>query len=143
MPGGGMSGVTVADDAVTAYQALQKNKEHSFIIFKIQDEKKIIVAEKGDKSQSWDELISRLPPDNGAYVVYDLSYKAKSGAENTKPILITWAPDTASIKVKMMYSSSKDSLKKKLGEGLGIEIQANDHSDLDLNEIRQKQESKY
>lgn len=53
------------------------------------------------------------------------------------------APDTASIKVKMMYSSSKDSLKKKLGEGLGIEIQANDHSDLDLNEIRQKQESKY
>ena len=85
-----MSGVTVADDAVTAYQALQKNKEHSFIIFKIQDEKKIIVAEKGDKSQSWDELVSRLPPDNGAYVVYDLSYKAKSGAENTKPILITW-----------------------------------------------------
>ena len=80
-----MSGVTVADDAVTAYQALQKNKEHSF-----QDEKKIIVAEKGDKSQSWDEMISCLPPDNGAYVVYDLSFKTKSGGEKTKPILITW-----------------------------------------------------
>lgn len=90
MPGGGMSGITVAGDAFTAYQALQKNKEHSFIVFKIQDEKTIIVAEKGDKSLTWDDLISRLPADNGAYVVYDLSYKAKSGAENTKPILITW-----------------------------------------------------
>lgn len=53
------------------------------------------------------------------------------------------APDAAPIKVKMMYSSSKDSLKKALGQGLGIEIQANDLSDLDLNEIRQRQESKY
>ena len=90
MPGGGMSGVTVAEDAVTAYQALQKNKEHSFIIFKIQDEKKIIVAEKGDNSQTWDEMISCLPPDNGAYVVCNFSFKTKSGGEKTKPLLITW-----------------------------------------------------
>ena len=43
----------------------------------------------------------------------------------------------------MIYSSSKDALKRQLEEGFGIEIQANDHTDLDLNEIRQKIESKY
>ena len=39
------------------------------------------------------------------------------------------SPDTVSIKQKMVYSSSKDALKKTF-QGIGKEIQANDESDL-------------
>ena len=35
----------------------------------------------------------------------------------------------------MVYSSSKDALKKALGEGIGKEVQANDHGDLDWGNI--------
>lgn len=39
----------------------------------------------------------------------------------------------------MLYSASKDALKKKLGDGFGVEVQANDFGDLVLSEIQGKQ----
>lgn len=90
MLGGGMLGIIVVGDVFIVYQVLQKNKEYSFIVFKIQDEKIIIVVEKGDKSLMWDDLIFCLFVDNGVYVVYDLLYKVKLGVENIKFILIIW-----------------------------------------------------
>ena len=44
-------------------------------------------------------------------------------------LILCRSPDNAKIKQKMVYTSSKDALKKKL-VGLGKEIQANDHGDL-------------
>lgn len=44
-------------------------------------------------------------------------------------------PENASVKQKMIYASSKDALKRTLGEGIGKEIQANDHGDLEWNSI--------
>jgi len=35
----------------------------------------------------------------------------------------------------MVYSSSKDALKKALGEGIAKEVQANEHSDLDWSNV--------
>jgi len=35
----------------------------------------------------------------------------------------------------MVYSSSKDALKKALGEGIAKEVQANDYSDLNWSNI--------
>lgn len=40
------------------------------------------------------------------------------------------SPDGAQIKQKMVYASSRDALKKALGDGIGKEVQANDHGDL-------------
>jgi hypothetical protein len=51
-------------------------------------------------------------------------------------------PDTANVKEKMIYASSKDALKKKLGDGIGLEVQANDESDLGLSEIKLKAKQK-
>ena len=47
------------------------------------------------------------------------------------------SPDGAKIKQKMVYSSSKDALKRALGEGIGKEVQANDHGDLDWNNVKE------
>ena len=45
------------------------------------------------------------------------------------------SPDTATIKQKMLYSSSKDALKKAFGPGVAKEIQANDHGDLQWSSV--------
>lgn len=39
------------------------------------------------------------------------------------------------LKQRMVYASSKDALKKALGEGIGKEVQANDHGDLEWSNI--------
>lgn len=46
-------------------------------------------------------------------------------------------PDAAKIKPKMLYSSSKEALKRKL-VGFSAEIQATDFEELDYDEIYQK-----
>jgi len=52
------------------------------------------------------------------------------GAWSCDDHVLCRSPDTATIKQKMLYSSSKDALKKAFGEGIAKEIQANDHGDL-------------
>ncbi len=44
-------------------------------------------------------------------------------------------PDKVKIKQKMVYASSKDALKKALGEGVAKEVQANDHGDLSWSNV--------
>jgi len=45
------------------------------------------------------------------------------------------SPEKAKIKQKMVYASSKDALKKALGEGVAKEVQANDNGDLAWSNI--------
>jgi len=44
-------------------------------------------------------------------------------------------PDNAQAKQKMLYASSKEDLKKALGEGIAKEIQANDHGELQWESV--------
>jgi cofilin len=45
--------------------------------------------------------------------------------------MITWNPDNARIKDKMLYSGSKEAVKAALN-GVGIHINATDYSELDF-----------
>ena len=45
-------------------------------------------------------------------------------------------PDTSGIKQKMLYASSKDALKKKLG--ITLEVQATDKDDVEYKEVYEK-----
>jgi cofilin len=56
------------------------------------------------------------------------------GSERNKILFIVWAPDSAKIKEKMLITSSKDAVKKKL-VGIGKEIQATDASEIAYKEI--------
>ena len=46
--------------------------------------------------------------------------------------MITWVPDTAKIRMKMMYAGSKEVLKAEISGGVGIMMNASDHADLDF-----------
>jgi len=67
--------------------------------------------------------------------VFDVEYETKDGQPRNKICFFMCCPETAKIKQRMVYSSSKDALKKALGEGIGKEIQANDQGDLDFNNV--------
>jgi cofilin len=91
MPGGGMSGVSVAEEVLTTYQEIKAGRKHSFVFYEIgKDRKEIVLKETADKSQTWDDMLAKLSPDKPVYVVFDLTYEGKSGINADKPILITW-----------------------------------------------------
>lgn len=50
------------------------------------------------------------------------------------------APDTAKVKQKMLYASSKDAIRKKL-VGVGVEVQATDASEISFEAVLDKVKS--
>ncbi|CAD5115730.1 DgyrCDS4673 [Dimorphilus gyrociliatus] len=132
------SGIDVNSKVLEAYNALQLQHNYKYVIFKLSDDLKQIEVETTKKNYdgfAWKDFTDQLPPCDVRYAVVDFHFNKKSdGAKQEKVIFVHWAPDNAPIKRKMLIASSKDALKRKL-EGLSLEVQANDMSDLLEEEI--------
>jgi cofilin len=61
----------------------------------------------------------------------DVEFETPDGRPTDKMVFISWVPDTAKIRSKMLYSASKEAIKNVMS-GIGIHINATDHSELDL-----------
>lgn len=80
-------------------------------------------------------------PEDCRYGLYDFEYEhqCQGTSEKTrkeKLLLMSWCPDTARIKKKMLYSSSFDALKKCL-VGVQKYIQATDESEASAEEVEE------
>jgi len=123
----------VADACQQAFTDIKKKKLYRFIIFHIRDEKIIDIEKYGERDSEYDDFLKHLEtlgPDECRYGLYDFEYfhQCQGTTDNIpkqKLFLMSWCPDTARIKKKMLYSSSFDALKHAL-EGVGKYIQATD-----------------
>lgn len=149
MPGVG-SGVTVMDDCVKEFENMKKQKQYFGIVWKLSSDLKCIEVDKkfenptGDETDTGPEeyqkfadyLLSVEEERDCRYACYDVRFTTGEGVRRNKLVFITFCPENAKIKHKMVYSSSKDTLKSKL---IGIlDVQANDASDLALEHIVNK-----
>ena len=140
------SGVSVAPECISAFNELKLNKKIKYIIYKISDDWKEIVVEEtstdGDWSSFREKLINAKSKDRkgkegigGRYAVFDVSYDLESGeGTRSKITFISWCPDDAPQYPRMMYSSSKEAIKRALN-GLAADIQANDADDIEWDSI--------
>ena len=93
-----------------------------------------------------------LPENDCRYAVYDFEFtKGDEGKRNKicfyayspspsvtlAKILYRWSPDTAPIKSKMVYASSKESIKRSFN-GLGVEIQGTDYAEVSYDSVLDK-----
>lgn len=119
----------------------------AFIVFGFNKElTKIVVLEKVPKNASddslkaknaqWDELIARFPNDDVRYAVADVHYNLADG-QRTEIVFLSWAPETAVVKRRMLMASSKDALKNAL-VGCKTSVQACCYPDLDLKGVVEK-----
>jgi len=139
------SGVTIADECKQQFEAIKRDKKHRYIVYMIKDEKQIVVEKIGDRNASYQDFLQDLlaaGPDDCRYGVFDYEYEhlvqgASSGAAKQKLILMSWCPDTAKVKKKMVYSSSFDALKKSL-VGVAKFIQATDESEASKEAVEEK-----
>lgn len=95
------------------------------------DKKDCIVIDKvGEPGKGYEDFIADLPENDCRYAAVDVQFETKDGRETSKLAFISWVPDTAKVRAKMLYAGSKQYLKNVL-VGIGITIDCNDHSDLD------------
>lgn len=134
-----MSGVTVADECQSLFKDMQLKHSQRYLMFEIKDKKNIVLAEngQGEASKSYEDFVAALPESAPRYCVVDVEYTTKSGAENKKLVFIFWCPEGCSVKDKMLYAASKDTIRKAL-QGVQVEIQANDMSDVEKAAVQSK-----
>lgn len=143
------SGVSVAPECIQAFNELKLGKSTKWIIFKISDDWKEIVVEETstdpDYSKFREKLVTAQSKSKrgdsaplgvgGRYAVFDVEYDAAEGeGKRSKITFISWVPDDAPQYPRMMYSSSKDALKRALN-GLAADIQANDADDIEHDSV--------
>jgi len=140
------SGVSVAPECISTFNELKLVKDIKWIIYRISDDWKEIVVEETSKEADFstfrDKLLNAKSKDRrgkegigGRYAVYDVEYDLEGGeGKRSKITFISWCPDDAAQYPRMMYSSSKEAIKRALN-GVAADIQANDADDIEYDNI--------
>jgi len=127
------SGVQVSDECKAVYDKIKAKKDFRYVVFRINGEKTIDVEVTGKReSATYQEFLEHMQvkESNGdkscRYGLYDFQYthqcQGTQGGIKEKLFLMLWCPDDAKVKLKMLYSSSFDALKRAL-VGVGKYIQ--------------------
>lgn len=122
---------------------MKLGKKHRYVIYKVSDDKtQIVVEEAGaldDGTPSdYEKFVEKLPENECKYAVYLFEYDIGKGEGiRSKLVFFTWTPDTAPVRSKMIYASSKDALKLALN-GLSLDIQGTDFSEVSYETVLEK-----
>ncbi|KAH9042166.1 Cofilin/tropomyosin-type actin-binding protein-domain-containing protein [Lactarius pseudohatsudake] len=122
------SGVGVNPACLEAYQKLKLGKKLKYIIFTLNKDKTEIIVEKESIAGDYEDFTEDLPASECRWAVFDLEFNTDDGKRN-KLVFVSWSPDTAKIKDKMVASSSKDALRRSL-VGIAVDVQATEFSEV-------------
>ncbi|MCI4380001.1 hypothetical protein PGIGA_G00234910 [Pangasianodon gigas] len=98
-------------------QASDEKRKKAVLFCLSEDKKQIIMEEgreilQGEEGDPYLKFVKMLPPDDCRYALYDATYETKE-TKKEDLVFIFWAPESAPLKSKMIYASSKDAIKKK------------------------------
>ena len=120
------TGIAVNDECISLFNDFKLQKgdgQLRYITFKIEGDSEIVIDAKGAREKTYEDFSAEVQAADGPrYGVIDVDFTTADGRSNSKIVFISWVPDTAKIKQKMVYSGSKDALKRVL---LGIMVIAN------------------
>ena len=130
------TGVEVSSDVSTSFTKFKLQQEPyklRYFIYVIKDKKTIVIEKTGERNKTFDDFVQDLPENDCRYGLIDIEFETADGRPTSKIVFISWNPDTAPVRPKMLYSGSKEALKSAL-IGVGIHINATDMSELDFEE---------
>ncbi|KAI6168551.1 hypothetical protein EDD17DRAFT_1772914 [Pisolithus thermaeus] len=122
------SGVTVSDQCINDFRELKLKHNHKYIIYSLSADLRNIVTVKTSSEPEYEKFLADLPENECRWAVYDFEF-AKDGARRNKICFVSWSPDEARIKQKMVFASSRDALRRSL-DGVAVEIQGTDYSEV-------------
>ncbi|XP_026440596.1 uncharacterized protein LOC113339564 [Papaver somniferum] len=110
------SGIVVHDDCKQRFLELKEKRTFRFVVYKIKEkdkQKQIILEKLGESAESYENFQKR------------------------KVFFIYWSHDTTRVRTKMIYASSYERFKREL-DGIQVELQATDPTEMDLDVIRSR-----
>ncbi|OIT21764.1 actin-depolymerizing factor 10-like [Nicotiana tabacum] len=127
------SGIAVSDECKLKFLELKAKRDHRYIVFKIDDSGHQVVVEKvGRNDETHEDFANNLPPNECRYAVFDYDFTTNENVQKSKIFFVAWAPETARVRSKMLYASSKDRFRREL-DGVQVELQATDASEMSLD----------
>eukprot|EP00603_Paraphysomonas_imperforata_P009093 CAMPEP_0114426794 /NCGR_PEP_ID=MMETSP0103-20121206/7993_1 /TAXON_ID=37642 ORGANISM="Paraphysomonas imperforata, Strain PA2" /NCGR_SAMPLE_ID=MMETSP0103 /ASSEMBLY_ACC=CAM_ASM_000201 /LENGTH=145 /DNA_ID=CAMNT_0001595789 /DNA_START=35 /DNA_END=472 /DNA_ORIENTATION=+ len=134
------TGISVNDDLISQYNDFKLGRikpSPKYLVYVIDNEKGEVVvehvgADEGDASFA--SFVALLPENDCRFAVYDMAFETNDGRPANKLVLIAWSPDTSKIKAKMVYSGTKDAVKRAL-QGISTHVTATDLSELTEEEV--------
>ncbi|KAF8236361.1 actin depolymerizing protein, partial [Tricholoma matsutake] len=125
------SGVQVSQQAKDAFADLKEGRKHKYVIFNLSPDNREVEVLKASSSPDYDEFLKDLPEDQCRWAVYDLEFEKPDGGRRTKLCFFSWTPDTAKIKQKMVFASSRAQVQRALTSASSvIDIQATDEDEV-------------
>jgi cofilin len=88
-----------------------------------------IITKQTSAKDDYEEFLSELPENDCRWAVYDFKYELPEGGKRTKILFVSWTPDIAPVRKRMVFASSKSALTRSL-VGVAAEVQATDLDDL-------------
>ncbi|KAJ3228869.1 putative inactive peptidyl-prolyl cis-trans isomerase-like 6 [Chytriomyces hyalinus] len=126
------SGVGADDACVNLFEEMKLRRKYAFIVYKIDGDQIVVdLALTADEAAalgseaSYEKFIAQMPEGEGRYGVFDFEYDTGADGIRNKLVFFLWAPDTAKIKSRMLYASSKQAIRLRLN-GINTEIQCTD-----------------
>ncbi|XVF51509.1 hypothetical protein PTKIN_Ptkin04bG0190600 [Pterospermum kingtungense] len=128
--------MAVNDECKIRFLELKAKRSYRFIVFKIEEQVQQVVVEKlGEPGNSYDDLGASLPHNECRYAVYDFDFTTDENCQKSKIFFIAWSPDTARVRSKMLYASSKDRFRREL-DGVQVELQVTDPCEMSLDIVK-------
>jgi cofilin len=105
------------------------------MIFKIEGDSEIVQeGPSGKREETYDDFCEKLKTaGEPRFGVVDCEFESLDGRPGSKIVFVAYIPDTCKIKQKMVYSGSKDALKRVL-LGIMVDINATDESELSFED---------
>lgn len=107
------SGIKVSDELKEIYNRINMNARIKpalrYALFQFSEKNDAIICEKQVEPQdaeSYEDVVSALPHNDVRYMAYDLEIMSSTGIPKRKVILVSWHPENAPIKRKMLVSST-------------------------------------
>eukprot|EP00727_Mastigamoeba_balamuthi_P011514 m51a1_g6986 putative promotes actin filament depolarization in a ph-dependent manner (137) ;mRNA; f:150894-151304 len=126
--------VPIADEVMTAFNGLKFAKTGRFVVFRVTDDLRNVVVDRvAPRDAQYSDLEAALPKDSCRFAVYDLEYTTVRGSRS-KMVFFLWAPAAASIKMKMVYTTTDKAMRAAL-VGISTAVQAGDAATLDFDEV--------
>ncbi|KAF7627814.1 cofilin [Aspergillus flavus] len=132
------SGVGVDNDCQTKFLEMKLRQKYRYVIYRLSaDNKEIVVDKTGSIDSTYDDFIGDLSEHECRWAVYDFEPKLDGDRQIRKLVFISWCPDVAHIRSKMIFTSNKDTLRRQL-VGIGLDISGTEFSEISFETILEK-----
>lgn len=85
------TGVTVDDAVVAQFAEFKKSScKITFIVYKIENDTKIVTEHTSGENESFAEFLSHLPADECRYGIYRMDFTTTDGRPGNKLVSVAW-----------------------------------------------------